>query len=92
MNPPLEPKPDPKPPGTGLRALGGLGLGLPTGMNAAPSRPQIMPHGNLGEAPKQQPASGVAGGSSILSKLRNTNEEDLKNKLKQTSGLKGLPI
>ena len=54
MNPPLEPKPDPKPPGTGLRALGGLGLGLPTSMNAAPSRPQIMPLGKLGELPKQQ--------------------------------------
>ena len=52
MNPPLEHKPEPKPPGTGLRALAGLGLGLPSGMNAAPSRPQIMPLGILGEAQK----------------------------------------
>ena len=54
-NAPLETKPEPyKVPGTGLRAVGGLGLGLSTGMNAAPSRPQIMPLGNLnfGDAAK----------------------------------------
>ena len=44
----LDKKPEPKAIGAGLRALGGLGLGLPTGnMNAAPSRPQIMPLGNM---------------------------------------------
>jgi hypothetical protein len=45
----LEHKPEPKVPvSTGLRSLGGLGLGLPGSNNAAPSRPQIMPLGNLG--------------------------------------------
>ena len=34
----------------------------------------------------------LGGGMSIMNKLRNTNEEDLKNKLKQTGGLRGLPL
>ncbi len=74
--------------------MAGLGLGLPTGgMNAAPPRPQIMPLGNLSGLEKQTAPPTVGGGGlGILSKLRNTNEDDLKNKLKQTSGLKNLPI
>ena len=46
-----------------------------------------MPLGNLGVGegtkPRQEaPSAGGGGGMSILNKLRNTNEDELKNKLK----------